>query len=50
MAALSVGFVVLLSSGGAFRRSLMAGIENFVDAPCEGFLNRCTKDQLLEIA
>lgn len=23
---------------------------NFVDAPCEGFLDCCMKDQLLEIA
>lgn len=39
LATLSVGFVVLFYSVGAFRFSLMAGIENFVDAPCEGFLN-----------
>lgn len=50
MATLSVGSVVLLSSVGAFRHSLMGGMENFVDALCEGFLDHCTKDQLLEIA
>lgn len=50
LATLSDGFVVLSSSVGAFRHSLMAGMENFVDAPCEGFLDRCAKDQLLEIA
>lgn len=28
----------------------MPGIEEFVAAPCEVFLEHCTKDQLLEIA
>lgn len=28
----------------------MAGIEDFVAAPCEEFLDHCTKDQLLKIA
>lgn len=30
--------------------SIMAGIEEFVAAPCEDFLDRCTKDQLLKVA
>lgn len=28
----------------------MAGIEEFVAAPCENFLDCCTKDQLLKVA
>lgn len=39
-----------LLSGNSLILIVMAGIEEFVAAPCEEFLERCTRDQLLKTA